>query len=110
MLRGAEATKATEAVRLRRVENIPDPVADGARVVVGVTNSLGERHRTCASATELISEKEWKDWPIRWPRIIGRVCRFINKKGGTPMGRHSKWKVEARLPFEPGVVEHEAVC
>ena len=84
--------------------------SDDARTLAIYTNSLGERHRTFASATELASENEWKDWPIRGPRTIGWVCRFINENGGTPMGRHSKWKSEARLQSEPGVAEHEAAC
>ena len=42
--------------------------------------------------------------------MIGWVCRFINERYGTPMGRHSKWKSEVRLQSEPGVVKHEAAC
>ena len=83
---------------------------DDARIMPVRISAQGERHRDFRSATDLLSENEWKDWPVRSPRTLGWVCRFIVENGGTPMGRHTKWKSDAKLGTEPGVAEHESAC
>ena len=71
----------------------------------------GNRHRVFRDAVLLMREDAWPDWPIRGPRTVMWVLRFIEQNGGTPMSRHMRFRTEARLTAsDVGVDEHERSC
>ncbi|CAK0829772.1 unnamed protein product, partial [Prorocentrum cordatum] len=51
------------------------------------------------------------DWPTEGPRSCLGVCCYIGQNGGSPMGRHARWKHDAQLQaLDAGVAEHERCC
>ncbi|CAK0838131.1 unnamed protein product [Prorocentrum cordatum] len=71
----------------------------------------GNRRRMFRDAIMLMREDAWPDWPIRGPRTVMWVLRFIEQNGGTPMGRHMRFRTEAKLSAsDVGVDEHERAC
>eukprot|EP00959_Pyramimonas_sp_CCMP1952_P012890 272628-Pyramimonas_sp.AAC.1 len=59
----------------------------------------------------MMREDAWPDWPIRGPRTVPWVLKFMEQNGGSPMGRHMRFRTEAKLsPSDVGVDEHERAC
>ena len=87
----------TEVIRLRRIENIPNPRVGRAKV----TAEDPGRHAGAAAA----------GLPAPVAAVVaagaGWARRFISENGGKRRDLHSKWRGEARLQSVPGVVKHE---
>ncbi|CAK0900955.1 unnamed protein product [Prorocentrum cordatum] len=89
---------------------VPAAAAD-VRVLAVSYDVLGQRHRAFREAALAMVEHPWPDWPVKGPRTCRRVLRFMETNGGTPLGRHARWRTEARLhASEYGVAEHEHAC
>ena len=72
---------------------------------------LGQRHMAFDQAVLGFREDAWPDWPLKGPRSCLWVCRCIVQNGGTPTGRHARWKHDAKLQSQDaGVNEHERCC
>jgi hypothetical protein len=84
---------------------------DDARTLAIVRDALGHRYRDFVAAVKDMREDPWDDWPITGPRTTLWVLQFICENGGTPMGRHTKFKGDCRLQStDPGVIAHEKAC
>ncbi|CAK0884122.1 unnamed protein product, partial [Prorocentrum cordatum] len=71
----------------------------------------GNRHRSFRDAILMMREDAWPDWPIRGPRTVLWVLKFMEQNGGRPMGRHMRFRTEAKLSSSDVVVdEHERAC
>ncbi len=96
------------------------PAAGGAaacasvdsRILLMEYDTLGQRHGAFREALNAMTEPAWTDFPSRGPRTcLWMLRRFMEANGGTPLGRHARWRAEARLqPGEVGVDEHERAC
>ena len=76
-----------------------------------VLDAQGVRYIDFRAAVIRMRELPWGDWPLKGPRTLLWVLNFICRNGGTPIGRHTKWKAEAYLDEEdPGVDVHLLRC
>ncbi|CAK0801950.1 unnamed protein product [Prorocentrum cordatum] len=95
----------------RRLALPPPAPRPDARTLPVVYDMVGNRRREFRDAVLACREDQWEGWPVRGPRTIHWVLRYIVDHGGTPTGMHSRWRSEARLQeHEPGVQEHERAC
>ncbi|CAK0856355.1 unnamed protein product, partial [Prorocentrum cordatum] len=82
-----------------------------ARMQAIVLDSQGVRYVDFRTAVMRMHELPWHDWPLKGPRTLLWVLNYICRNGGTPLGRHTKWKAEAYLDDEdPGVDVHLLCC
>ncbi|CAK0840721.1 unnamed protein product, partial [Prorocentrum cordatum] len=73
------------------------------RMQAVVLDPQGVRYIDFRAAAVRMHELPWADWPLKGPRTLLWVLNYICRNGGTPLGRHLKWKVEAYLDEEdPG--------
>ena len=71
----------------------------------------GQRHRSWKSVCDESSEDAWEDWPVRGPRTVQWVARFIERAHRTPTNHHTTWRSLCRLQAtDAGVAEHETLC
>ena len=71
----------------------------------------GERYREFRDGVERCDPTTFTDFPVRGPRTTAWVLRFMTENGGTPMGRHAKFRSEAKVTNAcPGVATHESLC
>ncbi|CAK0850032.1 unnamed protein product [Prorocentrum cordatum] len=74
-------------------------------------STQGVRYREFRAAVTTSTVTPFADWPVRGPRTLLWVSKFIVANGGSPVARHNRWKAEARLSgSEPGVEKHLRVC
>ncbi|CAK0903820.1 unnamed protein product, partial [Prorocentrum cordatum] len=53
------------------------------------------------------SEHAWADFPVRGPRATHWALQCIQRRGGSPLARHSRWRSEMGLdPDDAGVEVH----
>eukprot|EP00959_Pyramimonas_sp_CCMP1952_P233178 4872942-Pyramimonas_sp.AAC.1 len=57
----------------------------------------GARFREFRLAVEGMVETPVNDFPVRGPRTTLWLCRFMVANGQTPLGRHARWKADAKL-------------
>ena len=91
------------------------PVARGgggdARTLPVKFDSDGSQYREFREAVGLCEQMEIERFVVQGPRTALWVMRFICENGGTPLGRHTKFKSDAGLTSaDPGVVTHEHLC
>lgn len=56
----------------------------------------------------MMQEAEIRDFAVRGPRTVRWVLRFVAENGGTPIGRRTKFKSDARVSAsDPGAGERE---
>eukprot|EP00959_Pyramimonas_sp_CCMP1952_P450491 9432632-Pyramimonas_sp.AAC.1 len=55
-------------------------------------------------------ETPMNDFPVRGPRTTWWLCRFMVSNGQTPLGRHARWKADAKLQNNDGGVENHLMC
>ena len=70
---------------------------ENARMMPLMEDSTGERYRDFRETARALEEHEQKEWPIQGPRTVRWLFRYIAKNGGTPMARHTKWMIEAKI-------------
>ncbi|CAK0903143.1 unnamed protein product, partial [Prorocentrum cordatum] len=82
-----------------------------ARMQVVTLDPQGVHYIDFRAAVLRLHELPWADWPLKGPRTRLWVLNYIGRNGGTPLGRHLKWKAEAYLDEEvPGVDVHFLCC
>ena len=58
-----------------------------------------------------MSETKMDNFIVKGPRTVLWVLRFMKENGGTPIGRHARFKTDAGLkPDDAGVVMHASLC
>ncbi len=81
-----------------------------ARTLSVKYDKSGTPCRDYKEAVELCSETEIQGFIVRGPRTAAWVLRFLAEQG-SPIQRHTRFKVEARLSStDPGVSQHENLC
>ncbi|CAK0873100.1 unnamed protein product [Prorocentrum cordatum] len=86
------------------------PVHD-LRVQAFGVDSQGARCRVFRAAVTILTVTPFADWPVRGPRALLWVSKFIVANDGSPVARHNRLMAEARLNgSEPGVEVHLRVC
>ncbi|CAK0872690.1 unnamed protein product, partial [Prorocentrum cordatum] len=81
------------------------------RVLPVQCDLLGDRLLPFDRAVQSFREDLFADWPIKGPRSCFWVCRYIALNGGSPTGRHARWKHDAKLQSQdPLVSAHERCC
>eukprot|EP00973_Karenia_brevis_P036960 5095702-Karenia_brevis.AAC.1 len=68
-------------------------------------------HREFRDAVLSVSELNWTDFPVKGPRSVLWVLKFMDENGGTPLGWHAKWRADGKLQAtDAGVATHELAC
>ena len=82
-----------------------------ARVLPVLFGADGGMYREFRAAVEMCRQVEIKAFVVHGPRTALWCLKFILENGGTPMGRHTKFKADAKLSSsDPGVhMHHEAM-
>ena len=71
----------------------------------------GSQYREFREAAQLCDQMDIEKFVVPGPRTAAWVLRFMCENGGTPLGRHAKFKAEAQLTHaDPGVTTHEHLC
>lgn len=85
--------------------------AGDARTLPVKFETDGSQYREFREAVGLCEQIEIERFVVQGPRTAMWVMRFICENGGTPLGRHTKFKSDAGLTAaDPGVVTHEHLC
>ena len=84
---------------------------EDARTLSVLYTAEGEQYREFSSAVEAMSETKMENFIVKGPRTVLWVLRFMKENGGTPLGRHARFKTDAGLkPDDAGVVMHASLC
>ena len=69
----------------------------------------GRRVRSFREAVALLTETDWADgWPVRGPRTLRWVLKFIGENSTHPLAHHGRFRQLVGLPAsDPGMQEHE---
>ena len=87
-----------------------DAARGDARTLPVKYDKTGTPGRDYKEAVALCSESEIKGFIVRGPRTASWVLQFLAEQG-SPLQRHTRFKVEARLSSsDPGVSQHENLC
>ena len=82
-----------------------------ARMQAIALDPQGTRYVDFRAAVLHMHELPWGDWPLKGPRTLLWVLGYICRNGGTPLGRHARWKADAYLDdSDPGVDVHLLCC
>ncbi|CAK0883906.1 unnamed protein product [Prorocentrum cordatum] len=73
-------------------------------------DASGARFREFRHVFVGVAETSANDLLVRGPRTTLRLCRFMAANGQTPLGRHARWKAEAKLQNDDGGVENHLMC
>ena len=79
-----------------------------ARVLSILRDPSGNRWRDFRATINDLVESEWDAWPVRGPRTLLWVCRFIAAHCFNPMGRHTQWlQLTGLKQDDPAASDHE---
>ena len=82
--------------------------SDDARTMSTAYEPSGVRYRKIKEATFMMEEGDIDVWPFRGPRTFHWLTKFICRYGGTPLSRHTRWELEAKMDeSHPHVYVHE---
>jgi len=98
--------KVAIAVKKEFVSNLVEEPEDDARTLT--IRTLGNvRFRQFKEAVELMSQVDFKDWPVPGPRTVMWCLTFLVRRGG-PQAHHQWWVSINKLQLgDAGVSEHE---
>ncbi|CAK0851368.1 unnamed protein product, partial [Prorocentrum cordatum] len=85
--------------------NAPD-----LRVLAATHDGRGQRFLDFREGLLAQSEHAWADFPVRGPRTTHWVLQHIQRHGGTPLARHSRWRSENGLDPDDAGVEVHLLC
>ena len=73
--------------------------------------SSGVQYREFREAATMSETSNIDQFVVKGPRTVKWVLSFMVENGGTPLGRHSKFKADSGLSAgDPGVTTHEHLC
>jgi hypothetical protein len=81
------------------------PSAD-ARVCPVRFDERGERYRQYGEAVSMLLEPAWHDWPIKGPRTVRWLAKYIKDMGITPKLRTARFLTDAKVA-DTDRVKHE---
>jgi hypothetical protein len=71
----------------------------------------GQRRFDFREAIGQMKELEFRDWPIKGPKTLMWLLRYMAENGGGPNAFHLRWLTEVRLDYNAaGTSEHAHLC
>eukprot|EP00972_Heterocapsa_arctica_P088866 13104996-Heterocapsa_arctica.AAC.1 len=59
----------------------------------------------------MCEQSHFPDFAVRGPRTALWTMRFMVENGGTPLGRHARFRSDGRFSgTDPGIGAHENLC
>ena len=99
-----------EALNYGGSDTPPAPMED-ARTLPIRFDADGSQYREYRDAVSRCTPSDIPRFVVQGPRTAAWVMRFIGENGGTPLGRHTKFKADARLgSSDAGCSAHEHSC
>ncbi|CAK0856048.1 unnamed protein product, partial [Prorocentrum cordatum] len=81
--------------------------APDLRVLAAARDGRGQRFLDFREGVLAQSERARADFPVRGPRTTHWALQSIQRRGGSPLARHSRWRTEMGLdPDDAGVEVH----